>query len=666
MRIIKFFVLLSMSFLFLKGNAQIKFVDIPAGSFYMGTNGPRKHFDEAPIHKVTITKSFKMSSTVITNAMYEEFDPSHKQLRGKNGFSHLDNDAVVYVSWYDAVAFCEWLSKREGKTYRLPTEAEWEYAARAGTSFPYYSGWKLPKGSNKNNSEVHSNFNNREIHNNFIPINLGVKNDKGNSFGLYDVHGNVEEWCLDWYGPYTNSEKIDPVGYIEGEFKVTRGGSHSTPDEFLRSGNRMAMLPEDKHYLTGFRVVEGEYPKSKPMVRVRGKRENISQKKVKWDTPSEKAYFKEPIPYVNTPDHDSKVPFFNHNHCPAITWCPNGDLLAIWFSTDDEFGREMTILSSRLPMGKNEWTKAEEFYKVPDRNMTGSSLFYDNASGVIYHMNGVEAAGWWRNLAIVQRESRDNGATWTKGRLVSPEHDLGNQVIAGMFKTKENYLIQPSDATPDMDGGSIIHLSRDNGKTWVNPKPIEKPNFVDGGSGKAIAGIHAGVVQLKNGDLMALGRTNSFTNKNGDKKMPMSISSDWGQTWRYFATDLPFIGGGQRLVLMRLNEGPLLLVSFTSNSHYWDDKKWGMEFNINGGKKYGYGMYAALSYDEGKTWEKKKLLTDGKERYLDGGAWTGHFFTSSFQAEPKGYLAVTQTPDNMIHLISSRIHYRFNIKWIEE
>src|SRR5690606_3705918 len=98
MRIVKFFILLCIPFSFLEGNAQIEFVDIPAGSFYMGTNGLRKNFDEAPIHKVTITKSFKMSSTVITNSMYEEFDPAHKQLRGEKGFSSLDNDAVVYVS----------------------------------------------------------------------------------------------------------------------------------------------------------------------------------------------------------------------------------------------------------------------------------------------------------------------------------------------------------------------------------------------------------------------------------------------------------------------------------------------------------------------------------------------------------------------------------------
>ena len=78
------------------------------------------------------------------------------------------------------------------------------------------------------------------------------------------------------------------------------------------------------------------------------------------------------------------------------------------------------------------------------------------------------------------------------------------------------------------------------------------------------------------------------------------------------------------------------------------------------------GLFVALSYDEGATWPVKKLLTDGKTRVLDGGAWTGTFTMDATHAEPKGYLACTQTPDGMIHLLSSRVHYRFNLRWIEK
>ena len=88
--------------------------------------------------------------------------------------------------------------------------------------------------------------------------------------------------------------------------------------------------------------------------------------------------------------------------------------------------------------------------------------------------------------------------------------------------------------------------------------------------------------------------------------------------------------------------------------------------DANGNKFIGYGMYAALSYDDGKTWPVKRLLVDGKERHLNGGAWTGDFDMDATHAEPRGYLAGTQSPDNMIHIVSSRIHYRFNLAWLEE
>lgn len=90
-------------------------VEIPAGSFYMGSKGEGENYDEAPIHKVTITHAFRMGKTEVTNAQYERFRPEHKALRGKNGISVNDDDAVVYVTYQDAVDFCIWLSKKEGK-----------------------------------------------------------------------------------------------------------------------------------------------------------------------------------------------------------------------------------------------------------------------------------------------------------------------------------------------------------------------------------------------------------------------------------------------------------------------------------------------------------------------------------------------------------------------
>ena len=112
-------------------------VHIENGNFMMGGE---EQYQEKPIHKVNIMKPFYMSVTQVTNAQYEQFDPNHKVLRGKDGLSKEDDEAVVYVSWHDAVAFCEWLSEKEGVTYRLPTEGEWEYVARAGTTTLYNTG----------------------------------------------------------------------------------------------------------------------------------------------------------------------------------------------------------------------------------------------------------------------------------------------------------------------------------------------------------------------------------------------------------------------------------------------------------------------------------------------------------------------------------------------
>jgi sulfatase modifying factor 1 len=639
----------------------MQLISIPAGKFYMGSEREGKDFDESPVHRVTISYPFQLAATEVTNAQYEAFDPGHKKLRGKNGFSVQDDEAVVFVSYSDAVAFCEWLSKKEGKPYRLPTEAEWEYACRAGTISDFSTGNSLPASLQKNQKTSRSVT--------VVPLTVGKT--PANPWGLFDMHGNVEEWCLDWYGPYQAGAQQDPTGRASGLYRVSRGGSQGTPVEFLRSANRMGMIPEDKSWLVGFRVVQAPMPQTKPLPPSPPPAylKPVAQTTKAWkQIDAAKPLFVEPQRYVRKPDCQHAVPFYSHNHQPAITWCPNGDLLAIWFSTDQESGREMTVLSSRLRPGSSSWEDPAEFFKVPDRNMTGSSLLYDR-KGTIYHMNGVETDGDWQDLAMVLRMSQDNGATWTKPLLTNAEHTKRNQVIAGMVQTREGWLIQAADADPGPVGGTAIHVSKDKGKTWVKPyEGAETPGFKAGETGGLIAGIHAGVVQLNNGDLMALGRKNDIqASDSSGLRMPMSVSHDMGKTWTYSASPFPPVWSGQRLVLSRLNEGALLLVSFT---HHPDDKTitaGGMSFKRADGSTYkGVGMYAAVSFDDGKTWPVQKLLTDGKERYLNGGAWTGAFEMDATHAEPKGYLAMTQTPDNVIHLLSSSLHYQFNLAWLKE
>ncbi len=660
-----------------KTGLEIKLVEIPAGEFLMGSNGEEAEYDEKPVHKVIISKPFRMGETEVTNAQYEQFRPEHRALRGKNGVSKKDDDAVVNVSWQDAVDFCNWLSLKEGRSYRLPTEAEWEYACRARTYTLYNTGDNLP----------HSMLRNQKIVRDYKAVSLKVGRTAPNAFGLCDMHGNVEEWCMDWYGPYSDEEQSDPSGPQNGEYRVTRGGSHNTPVEYLRSSNRMAMLPEDRHSLTGFRVVESEWTPATEQPSTaettssteEPETENISNAtetadadlaEGAWATKyDDEAIFLPPRPFISRPK-DPAVPFYPHNHQPSITWCDNGDLLAVWFSTNAENGREMVLLSSRLKKGAERWEEPELFFKVPDRNMTGTSIFNDG-KGTLYHLNGVEAAGDWQNLIMVMRTSTDNGHTWTAPRIIAPEHEIRHQVISGTLKMPNDWLVQACDAGPTSDDGTAIYISKDGGQTWDDPSDGSSvpKKIKEGGKGSCIAGIHAGVTLLEDGSLLAFGRGIKLAvkEKHGWKRMPMSISTDMGETWEYHASEFPPIDWGQRLVLMRLNEGPLLFVSFTDHPDNTPEKERGMEFEDAEGQTYrGYGLFAAVSYDDGKTWPVKRLLTDKEERDMFGGAWTGMFRMDAAHTEPKGYLAGTQTPDNMIHILSSFLHYRFNLKWLEK
>jgi hypothetical protein len=448
------------------------------------------------------------------------------------------------------------------------------------------------------------------------------------------MHGLVEEWCLDWYGPYLAEPAVDPVGYRDGVAKVTRGGSHNALARYLRTTARAGAMPVDRSWLIGFRVVQAPPPVSTVIEPTSS--DGISQARFDWSRTADEPFFAEPIPYVRIPEGSNGPLFSKHNHCPSITWCPNGDLLAAWFSTNEEHNREMTIAFSRLRQGAEEWDEAKLFFKIPSRNMTGTSLFNDGAK--LWHFNGVETAGSWAHLALVARTSEDNGATWTKPRFLNPEHANRRQVIGGAIKTRSGRFIQLCDAVPGGEGGTAVWVSDDDGATWRDlgegqPTPV----FEQGNRGAWIAGIHAGIVELTNGDLLAFGRGDSI-----DRRMPQSLSRDGGRTWEYGASPFPPISGGQRLALLRLSEGPILLASFAP----------------------GTGLFLSLSSDDGASWSSRKLCTDGVSRKLDGGAWTSSFTMDKDHAEPAGYLAVTQSPDTVVHLVSSRLYYCFNLSWL--
>jgi formylglycine-generating enzyme required for sulfatase activity len=628
----------------------MRFARIEPGTFKMGFEGKplsetvaekpwrlNGDYDEKPAHEVTITKPFYMGALEVTNAQYEQFDPDHRAFRDKLGFSKEDDEAVVFVSWQDAVRFCEWLSEKEGMPCRLPTEAEWEYACRANTSTPFNTGDEFPAEYHKHQKRSWYPDPERPSEGEVMPLTVGTT--PANALGLHDMHGNVEEWCHDWYGPYAAAARTDPVGRADGDFRVTRGGSHGTETYYLRSANRSGTLPEDRNWYIGLRVVIGEVPKANPLPVLEPAlwARDVQQTASKDAAPDPaEPCFEGPRQYVKIPEGAEGAMWSKHNHCPAVVACPNGDLLAIWYSCVEEPGRELCILASRLRNGQKEWDAATPFWDAPDRNDHASALWFDGDK-TIYHFNGLGAAATWGNLATVMRTSTDNGATWSRARMINPEHGRRNMPIESVFRTQDGAILLPCDAVTSGEGGTAIHLSYDNGGTWTDP------------GGKA-AGIHAGVCQLSDGRLMALGRGN-----NVDDRMPMSLSSDMGGTWTYQASEFPPIGSGQRLVLMRLKEGPLFLASFGRHVAFTD---------ALGNERVGKGLFATVSHDDGKTWAPRRLVTgDGPGREVE--AMDGRLFPmDGDNAEPKGYMSGCQDADGLIHLISSRQHYAFNLAWV--
>ncbi len=214
----------------------MRFKLIPAGSFRMGSNSSEANSDESPVHRVTITRPFYIGVYEVTQEQYESvMGTNPSRFRGSNR-------PVEQVSWNDAVEFCRRLSEIEGVTYRLPTEAEWEYACRAGTTTEYYWG-SDSAGRYAWNSENSG----RQTH------DVGQK--RPNAWGLYDMAGNVWEWCSDWYGSYGRSAQVDPRGPSSGDGRVLRGGSWADDPRNLRVSNRLGIAPGNWIDYYGFRCL---------------------------------------------------------------------------------------------------------------------------------------------------------------------------------------------------------------------------------------------------------------------------------------------------------------------------------------------------------------------------------------------------------------------------
>jgi formylglycine-generating enzyme required for sulfatase activity len=218
---------------------------IPAGWFSMGSLEGREN--ERPVHPIWVD-AFEMASVCVTNRMYacflEAFDRPPPQAWSDPLFSDLEQP-VVAVSWFDAVAFCEWLSCLSGRRYRLPTEAEWERAARGGLE-----GKKYPWGDDFPQASRHY----ERGWNTDRPERVGRYDLNG--FGLYNTGDNVHEWCSDWYDPgyYKISPEHNPRGPESGHRRVSRNGSWRHHIKVCRCAARSSIEPHRCYTDYGFRI----------------------------------------------------------------------------------------------------------------------------------------------------------------------------------------------------------------------------------------------------------------------------------------------------------------------------------------------------------------------------------------------------------------------------
>jgi sulfatase modifying factor 1 len=286
----------------------MRLITIPAGEFDMGSAEPAAKLadsfkidvmffgDQYPLHHVRITRPFYLGTCEVTVGQWRDFvkdtgyrteaeadgkgswgydsektmrKPEQRWLRKPEltwrspGFAQADEHPVVHVSWNDAKAFCDWLSRKEKKTYRLPTEAEWEYACRAGTKSRYSTG-DAPE-SLKGYANIADRTANRKFTDwPFTDFEDGyvftspIGTFKANAYGVHDMHGNVWEWCADWYDSkyYSKSPASDPVNTTPATNRVIRGGGW---DYYVggrcQSASRAAHAPSTRYDYLGFRVV---------------------------------------------------------------------------------------------------------------------------------------------------------------------------------------------------------------------------------------------------------------------------------------------------------------------------------------------------------------------------------------------------------------------------
>jgi formylglycine-generating enzyme required for sulfatase activity len=605
----------------------MEFIPVPAGAFTMGS--ATGDWDELPVHEATLTTSFELSKTAVTLEQFQQFRPGHVH--------SAPSGAVTSVSWHDAVAFCRWLSEREGGVYRLPTEAEWEYACR------------LNGGGPGDRDEPWSG------------------EDK---LGLSGMCDDVLEWCLDWYGEYAGLPQSDPVGVDDGLARVVRGNKldddspylepHTRGVYYQRAANRAGMAPgfapqEDVtgfgRHMIGFRVARGNFPVTQPRPHVvpfvsLGVKESTKAAAVSSGPDSGVPYFRKryllPSPPETTVGFDEDaVPahirrmrvlglhasFRGHNHSPALEVMPNGDLLMVTFTSWNEYEPGMSLMATRLRFGADQWDMPSCLVDMPDA-CDNTPLLCTEGDKVRLFFSNTRAIGGFPFNWI---ESNDSGATWSDVRFPRFTTGVGphsRQPINTAVRDRAGNFFLPSDG---LDATSVLWRSPDNLQTWQD-------------MGGRTDGRHTTVVLLKDGSTL-LGMGGKSSDIGG--YMPKSISVNGGVTWEVSATPFPAYGSNQRPSVLRLRSRRLFFC--------------GDYQRIDGAAPdtiQDRGAFVALSDDDGETWHVKKLigtqLHETPERNLG--------------ADTIGYSVARQGADGIIHVITTMnkpcLHLAMNEAWI--
>ncbi len=595
-------------------------VQISAGSFTMGAdaealpaavvNGmgiisPRPvqgDFDEHPAHRVTLTHSFRIATRLTSVKEFQEFDPSYKPVAAYS-------DYAAGVSYEQAVAFCAWLSKKEGKHYRLLTEAEWEYVARAGSQTPFFSGDTPPAQGQLNK--------------------WGVAIGEG-----------TPEWVADWYGPYASGPEIDPTGPSAGHFRVLRGGGldfrKSKPGEvyparapyFMRAANRASMAPSyaSKAGNIGFRVVEGPMPEAHsmpvaPLFFETGVKQTAISPTAGPDPAKPFYHVHELFPDLggkSMPEVGWRLGLAQglgiNYHNSAVQVLNNGDVVAAYYNTPDkEDDPDQTVMVMRRRAGAEDWDMPEPWPYFADAACAAPVFWNDHGHLWLFF-------GFPRLIGappFAYATSDDNGVTWSAihfPHFTAPIGRYVSQPINSVVRTKDGTILLPTDSTGrDADGnGSISAVwgTHDGGETWFD-------------TGGRTAGRHTTIVIAKDGDILGFGGKNSAI----DGRMPLATSADGGKAWHKSKTIFDPLASGERPSVIRLASGRLFFVA---------------DFNPNHQKHiHKDGAYVALSDDDGKTWKQKRLPAD---------------------ILTVGYVTATQGPDGTIHVVTSKNTVNYEIE----